>query len=63
MTKRKISGGTASDSGRDARDVIVGLAKTCKKLKIHFFDYIGTRLDIPGPWIPNLPSPVSEPPT
>jgi hypothetical protein len=63
VIKRKISGGTVSDNGRDARDVMLGLAKTCKKLKIRFFDYIGARLDIPGPWIPNLPSLVREAPT
>ncbi len=36
VTKRKISGGTLSDRGRDARDVMLGLAKTCRKLKIPF---------------------------
>jgi hypothetical protein len=54
VTKRKISGGTVSDRGRDARDVMLGLAKTCKKLEISFFDYLGARLHIPGPEIPNL---------
>jgi hypothetical protein len=34
VTKRKISGGTVSEKGRQARDVMLGLAKTCKKLKI-----------------------------
>src|SRR5208283_3504363 len=37
VTKRKISGGTVSEKGRQARDVMLGLAKTCKKLKIPFF--------------------------
>jgi hypothetical protein len=54
VTKRKVSGGTVSDRGRDARDVMIGLAKTCTKLKIPFFDYLGARLGIPGPLIPNL---------
>ena len=54
VTKRKISGGTVSDKGRDARDVMLGLAKTCRKLKIPFFDYLGARLAIPGPEIPDL---------
>ncbi len=54
VTKRKISGGTLSDRGRDARDVMLGLAKTCRKLKIPFFDYLGARLAIPGPEIPDL---------
>jgi hypothetical protein len=54
VTKRKVSGGTVSDNGRDARDVMLGLAKTCAKLKIRFFDYLGDRLGIPGSPIPNL---------
>jgi len=54
VTKRKISGGTVSDQGRDARDVMLGLAKTCRKLKIPFFDYLSARLAIPGPEIPDL---------
>ena len=49
VTKRKISGGTVSEKGRQARDVMLGLAKTCKKLKIPFFDYLGARLGIPAP--------------
>ena len=49
VTKRKISGGTVSEKGRQARDVMLGLAKTCMKLKIPFFDYLGGRLGIPGP--------------
>jgi hypothetical protein len=63
VTKRKISGGTVSDNGRDARDVMLGLAKTCKKLKIRFFDYLGARLAIPGPSIPNLSVLVRETPS
>jgi hypothetical protein len=54
VTKRKISGGTVSDRGRDARDVMLGLAKTCMKLKLSFHHYIGARLGIPGPTIPLL---------
>jgi hypothetical protein len=62
VTKRKISGGTISDNGRDARDVMLGLAKTCAKLKVRFFDYLGARLAIPGPAIPNLPNLIREAP-
>jgi Transposase IS66 family len=54
VTKRKVSGGTVSDRGRDARDVMIGLAKTCAKLKIPFFDYLGARLGIPGRPVPHL---------
>jgi hypothetical protein len=54
VTKRKISGGTVSEKGRQARDVMLGLARTCIKLKIPFFDYLGDRLAIPGPPVPHL---------
>jgi len=54
VTKRKISGGTVSDKGRRARDVMLGLAKTCSKLGVSFFHYLGDRLALPGPKIPDL---------
>ena len=62
VTKRKISGGTVSEKGRQARDVMLGLAKTCKKLKIPFFDYLSARLGIAGPAIPQLATLVSPAP-
>ena len=53
VTKRKVSGGTRSDVGRDCRDAFLGLAKTCAKLGIAFWDYLGARLAVPGsPAIP-----------
>ncbi|WP_168992075.1 MULTISPECIES: hypothetical protein [Mesorhizobium] len=36
VTKRKISGGTVSEAGKNARDVLLGLMKTCIKLDISF---------------------------
>jgi len=48
VTKRKISGGTRSDAGRDCRDALLGLNKTCAKLGIAFWDYLGARLAVPG---------------
>jgi hypothetical protein len=54
VTKRKISGGTVSHQGRDARDIMLGLAKTCMKLKISFYQFLGARLGIAGPQIPPL---------
>jgi len=63
VTKRKISGGTVSEKGRDARDIMLGLAKTCMKLKLSFYDYIGDRLGVPGPKIPPLESLVRPAPT
>src|SRR5712691_11267023 len=54
VTKRKISGGTISERGRDARDIMLGLAKTCMKLKLSFYDFLGARLGLPGTKIPPL---------
>ena len=44
VTKRKVSGGTRSDEGRDCRNAFLSLGKTCAKLKISFWDYLGSRL-------------------
>src|SRR5712675_428214 len=56
VTKRKVSGGTRSDVGRDCRDAFLGLKKTCAKLGNAFWDYLGSRLSIPAaPTIPYLP--------
>jgi Transposase IS66 family len=55
VTKRKVSGGTRSDIGRDCRDAFLGLAKTCAKLGVAFWDYLGSRLAIPDqPIVPSL---------
>jgi hypothetical protein len=48
VTKRKISGGTRSDAGRDCRDAFLSLAKTCAKLHVSFWEYLGNRLAVPG---------------
>ena len=53
VTKRKVSGGTRSDVGRDCRDAFLGLGKTCKKLGIVFWYYLGARLGVTGQ--PNVP--------
>jgi hypothetical protein len=49
VTKRQISGGTRTDTGRDCRDAFLGLAKTCRKLGIAFWDYLGDRLGVTSP--------------
>ena len=58
VTRRKLSGGTRSDLGRDCRDAFLGLAKTCAKLGLSFWDYLGARLGILGqasvPYLPDL---------
>jgi hypothetical protein len=56
VTRRKVSGGTRSDAGRDCRDAFLGLMKTCNKLGLSFWDYLGDRLELPGaPAVPLLP--------
>ena len=56
VTRRKVSAGTRSDIGRDCRDAFLGLAKTCAKLEIAFWDYLGARLAVPGSQaVPRLP--------
>jgi hypothetical protein len=48
VTRRKVSSGTRSDAGRDCRDAFLGLAKTCDKLGIAVWDYLGSRLKVAG---------------
>ncbi len=56
VTRRKVSAGTRSDRGRDCRDAFLGLSKTCTKLGVAFWDYLGSRLRVTGPrLIPPLP--------
>jgi hypothetical protein len=56
VTKRQVSGGTRSDIGRDCRDAFLGLAKTCRKLGVAFWDYLGARIGALGaPIISQLP--------
>ena len=55
VIRRKVSAGTRSDGGRDCRDAFLGLAKTCAKHGVAFWDYPGSRLGVPGkPLIPPL---------
>ncbi|WP_218036409.1 transposase [Sphingobium sp. EM0848] len=60
VTKRKISGGTVSEQGRIARDIMLGLIKTCAKLGVSFYQFLGDRFAVPGapsvPWLPDLVS-------
>ena len=48
VTKLKVSDGTRSDIGRDCRDTFLSLVKTCNKLGVRFWDYLGARLHIGG---------------
>jgi hypothetical protein len=52
----RLSGGTRSDIGRNCRDPFLSIVKTCAKLKIAFWDYLGDRLAVPNvKAIPHLP--------
>src|SRR3954466_9594325 len=57
VIKRKISGGTRSDQGRDCRDAFLGLLLTCAKLGVSFWDFLGHRLSVAqadAPYLPDL---------
>ena len=43
-TKLKVSGGTRSDAGRNARDTFLSLKQTCLKLGINFIEYLQDRV-------------------
>jgi hypothetical protein len=56
VTKRKISGGTVSEAGKAARDTMLGLMKTCAKLKVSYYRFLGDRFSVHGaPSVPRLP--------
>ncbi len=44
VKKRKISGGTRSELGRQCRDTFSSLKATCRKLGISFWDYLTDRI-------------------
>jgi len=56
---RKISGGTRSDLGKRCRDGFASLKKTCRKLGVSFWDYLGDRIAQHGN-IPPLPDLIRE---
>jgi len=56
---RKISGGTRSELGKRCRDGFASLKKTCRKLGISFWDYLGDRIGAHGDIAP-LPDLIRE---
>jgi hypothetical protein len=48
VTRRKVSAGTRSDIGRDCRDAFLSLVRTCDKLGIAIWDYLGSRFKVVG---------------
>lgn len=59
VKKRKISGGTRSDTGRRCRDAFASLKKTCRKHGLSFWNYLGDRIKNVGE-IPPLADSVRE---
>jgi hypothetical protein len=50
-----------SEAGRTARDVLLGLMKTCCKLGVSFWRYLGNRPRVPGAMpVPPLPDLVRQ---
>lgn len=44
VKRRKVSGSTRSEAGRECRDTFASLKKTCKKLGVAFWDYLLDRV-------------------
>ena len=59
VKRRKISGSTRSDLGRQCRDTFTSLKKTCRKLGISFWQYLLDRLTKAGS-IPYLPATIIQ---
>ncbi len=59
VKRRKISGSTRSEQGRQARDTFTSLKKTCRKVGLSFWEYLTDRIghrDL----IPGLPALVAQ---
>lgn len=56
VKRRKISGSTRSDTGKQCRDTFTSLKKTCKKLGIPFWKYLNDRVrkKYEIPYLPEL---------
>ena len=59
VKKRKISGSTRSETGRQCRDTFTSLKKTCRKLGLSFWQYLKDRIEKTG-CIPDLSELVRE---
>jgi len=56
VIKRKISGPTRSEIGRKSRDIFASLSRTCRKNKISFWAFLGSRIrkDETIPFLPQI---------
>jgi len=48
VKRRKVSGGTRSDIGKQCRDAFASLNKTCRKLGVSFWEYLIDRIEQRG---------------
>ena len=57
LSGKLYSGGTISEAGKNARDTMLGLLKTCSKLGVSYYRFLGDRFAVPeASSIPSLPS-------
>jgi hypothetical protein len=59
VKKRKISGSTRSETGRQFRDTFTSLKKTCPKLGLSFWQYLKDRIETTN-LIPDLSELIRE---
>jgi hypothetical protein len=59
VKKRKISGSTRSETGRQCRDTFTSLKKTCRKLGLSFWQYLKDRIETTN-LIPDLSELIRE---
>jgi hypothetical protein len=52
VKRRKISGSTRSDMGKECRDTFTSLKKTCRKLGISFWQYLKDRIEYQNKYPP-----------
>lgn len=63
VTRRKLSGGTHSEAGRQGRDTFLTLYKTCQKLGVSYWQFLADRLNLTNPTsIPYLPDIIAQRP-
>jgi len=60
-TRRKVSCTIRSELDRDVCDTFLSLMKTCVKLGVSFWDYLGSRVGITATGVPNLAALLAAP--
>ena len=52
VKRRKISGSTRNDMGKQCRDTFTSLKKTCRKLELSFWQYLKDRIEYQNKYPP-----------